>query len=133
MAQRRFFAAIFLFSFSALSYEIILTRIFSISLWYHFAFMVISIAMLGIGASGAALSLYPGLKSISRIGLYGLLLAGAITVTYITSNRLPFDPVRLSWDRMQLIYICLYYVILSVPFFFFGLIVSIAFSKITEK
>jgi len=36
--------AIFLLSFSALSYEIALTRIFSISLWYHFAFMVISIA-----------------------------------------------------------------------------------------
>ena len=48
--------AIFVASLSSLSFEIVLTRIFAISLWYHFAFMVISIAMLGIGASGTLLS-----------------------------------------------------------------------------
>ena len=37
-------------SFSTLAYEILLTRIFSISLWYHFAFMIVSIAMLGLAA-----------------------------------------------------------------------------------
>lgn len=67
MTQSRIFAGIFLFASSALSYEITLTRIFSISLWYHFAFMVISIAMLGIGASGTVLSLYPKLKDHQKL------------------------------------------------------------------
>lgn len=131
-------AGIFLFSFSALAYEIVLIRVFSISLWYHFAFMVISIAMLGIGASGAALSIYPKLRGPSgsvsvskRIGIYGMLLGGAITISYILSNRIPFDPVRLSWDRIQLLYICVYYLLLSAPFFFFGLSVSTAFSALS--
>lgn len=133
MTQSRIFAGIFLFSSSALSYEITLTRIFSISLWYHFAFMVISIAMLGIGASGTVLSLYPKLKDPSKIGIYGLFLGAGIGLSYILSNQIPFDPVRLSWDRIQLLYICLYYIVLSIPFFFFGLCIATAFSFISEK
>jgi hypothetical protein len=59
MKDREIVPVIFFCSFSSLAYEILLTRIFSISLWYHFAFMIISIAMLGIGASGTILALYP--------------------------------------------------------------------------
>lgn len=133
MANTRLLTGIFLFSFASLSYEIALTRIFSISLWYHFAFMVISIAMLGIGASGTVLSLYSKLNHTSRIGVYGLFLGASITLSYIATNQIPFDPVRLSWDRAQLIYICLYYIVLSVPFFFFGLCIAAALSGASEK
>jgi len=35
-----------------LAYEVLLTRLFSIVLWHHFAYMIISAAMLGYGASG---------------------------------------------------------------------------------
>ncbi len=75
------FFVIFLCSSSSLAYEIALTRIFSISLWYHFAFMIISIAMLGIGASGTVLSLYPKLKNLSHIGFYSLLLGFRISLS----------------------------------------------------
>ena len=125
--------AIFLLSFSALSYEIALTRIFSISLWYHFAFMVISIAMLGIGASGTVLSIYPELKDPSKIPVYGLLSGAWIGLSYILANMVPFDPARLPWDRIQIIYIFIYYIIISVPFFFFGLSIASAFSLISER
>ncbi|MBU4320355.1 MAG: hypothetical protein KJ739_04625, partial [Nitrospinae bacterium] len=60
--SRSILPLIFFVSLSSLAYEITLMRIFSISLWYHFAFMVISIAMLGIAASGTLLSVYPKLK-----------------------------------------------------------------------
>ncbi|MBI4691214.1 MAG: hypothetical protein HY754_13265, partial [Nitrospirae bacterium] len=133
MPSRKIFIAIFLSSFSALAFEITLTRIFSVSLWYHFAFMVISIAMLGIGVSGTLLTVYPKLKNLSNIGIYGLLLGVSISLCYIASNRIPFDPVRLSWDRMQLFYISLYYIALSMPFFFAGLIVGTAFSNMSER
>src|SRR4030043_463669 len=103
----RIFLVIFLCSLSSLAYEITLTRIFSVSLWYHFAFMVISIAMRGIGASGTVLTLYPRLKNLSYIGLYSLLLGIGISMSYILSNLIPFDPVRLSWEKMQLFYISL--------------------------
>lgn len=127
------FAGIFLCSFSALSFEITLTRVFSISLWYHFAFMVISIGMLGIGLSGTLQSLYPGLKKPARLGTYALLLGLSMQSGYVLANLIPFDPYRLSWDRLQLLYIMLYYLLLSAPFFFFGLVMSTSFSASSGK
>ena len=124
---------IFITSLASLSYEIALLRVFSISLWYHFAFMVISIAMLGIGASGTALSLFPGLKDLRRVPLYALLLTISIPASYLLANAVPFDPARLSWDRTQLVSISLYYVILCAPFFCFGLIVSTAYSAMSRN
>jgi len=49
-AKRETYAGLFLIALSTLMYEIILTRIFSITTWYHFAFLVISLAMLGMTA-----------------------------------------------------------------------------------
>ena len=51
------FIAIALLSACVLAYEVLLTRLFSIVLWHHFAYMIISAAMLGYGASGTALAL----------------------------------------------------------------------------
>ena len=148
MTKIKIYAGIFLFSFSSLAYEITLIRIFSISLWYHFAFMIISIAMLGIGASGTVLSLYPKIAGAApvasqtgeykpslygHIGIYGLLLGAGISLSYMLSNQIPFDPVRLAWERVQIFYICLYYMILSIPFLFFGFCMASAFSMISEK
>jgi hypothetical protein len=44
--------SVFILSAAALAYEVLLIRLFSIIHWHHFAFMVISIALLGYGASG---------------------------------------------------------------------------------
>jgi len=129
----KIFLVVFLCSFASLAYEITLTRIFSITLWYHFAFMIVSIAMLGIGASGTLLSLCPKLKDISLIGLYSLLLGVSISLSYLCANQIPFDPVKLSWSGMQLLYISMYYVVLSVPFFFTGLIVVTTLASLSER
>lgn len=126
-------AGIFLCSFSAISLEIALTRVFSVSLWYHFAFMVVSIAMLGIGASGTAMSLYPALRERRNAGTYALLLAVCVVAGYLVANALPFDPVKLAWDRSQILYIGVYYIVLGSPFFFFGLIMSSSFAELRDR
>lgn len=95
--------------------------------------MIISIAMLGIGTSGTILSLFPRLKEMSKTGIYCLAQGIGISLSYILSNRIPFDPVKLSWSEMQILYIGLYYIILSIPFFFAGLIVAASFSALSEK
>jgi hypothetical protein len=50
---------VFLLSASTLAFEIVLSRLFSIAQFYHFAFMTVSLALLG--ASGTALSVFPSL------------------------------------------------------------------------
>jgi len=50
--RRRHFAGLFLLSLATLLLELALTRVLSVSLWYHFGFLVISTALLGFGARG---------------------------------------------------------------------------------
>src|SRR5215813_4317118 len=50
--ETSFLAGVGLCSFSALLLELALTRLFSVVLFYHFAFLAISIALLGLGAGG---------------------------------------------------------------------------------
>lgn len=126
--DRSIAAAIFAASLSSLAYEIALIRIFSITLWYHFAFMVISIAMLGIGASGTVLSLFPGLRTKDRLPGYFFLFSLALPLSYLLMKSVPFEPARLAWDRIQVLSISLYYLCLAPPFFVFGLIISTSFS-----
>jgi len=47
-AQPSTFLGLFLVTLSTLTYELLLTRIFSVTTWYHFAFLAISLAMLGM-------------------------------------------------------------------------------------
>ncbi|HSB05139.1 MAG TPA: hypothetical protein VLK23_08065, partial [Thermodesulfobacteriota bacterium] len=60
-------------------------------------------------------------------------LAISIPASYLLSMAIPFDPVRLLWAKTQLLYIGLYYLVLSIPFFFTGLIIAKAFSSFSEK
>jgi hypothetical protein len=95
--------------------------------------MVISIAMLGIAASGTLLSVYPKLKDPGRIHSYMLLFCISLPASYLLMNIIPFDPARLSWDKSQILYLSLYYLVLSLPFFSFGLIISSALSTMTRS
>ncbi len=129
--NKRKYAAISLISASALTLEIFLTRFFSVAQWHHFAFMVVSIALLGYGASGSFLMLFPSLlKKDSKCLLYTLSLLLSITIltAYTILNYLPFDMAKIAWDTNQLIYILIYYILLSIPFFLAGMIISITIS-----
>jgi hypothetical protein len=50
--RRLLFMRIFLISLSGLILELAITRIFSAAIWYHYAFVAVSVALLGLGASG---------------------------------------------------------------------------------
>ena len=116
------FAGVGLTSLSTLMLQVSLTRIFSVALWHHFAFMVVSIAFLGYGASGAFLMILPKIRgrpmrpTLAKLAL-GLSVASLIS--YWCSNKIPFDPARLMWDRYQWIYLLGYYGVFAVPFFIF--------------
>ena len=51
------YLGIFLVTLSGLMFEIGLTRIFSATIWYHYAFVAISVALLGWGLGGFAIHL----------------------------------------------------------------------------
>lgn len=125
----RFLGGIFFISAATLCLEISLTRYFSVSQQYHFAFWVVSIAFLGYGASGSFLSLFKNLRSIDKdkfLPWSALLYSLSILLSFLLCNNIPFDFTRLSWDKSQIYYVFLYYILLSLPFFFAGLTISFA-------
>jgi len=118
---------VFLLSMAVLCLEITLTRIFSLAQWYHLAFMAVSIALLGFGASGSFLSLFPNLAKRNPTRLLvslSVLLTLGILASYLNVNYIPFDSYRIAWDREQLLFLAIYYLFLALPFFFSGLAVG---------
>lgn len=123
--------SLFLLSAAALTFEVNLTRLFSVAQFYHFAFMVVSIALLGYGASGTFLTLFPTLGQHNPPRIVGWLSLAAglsMLVAYLLTNHLPFDSFSLAWDRRQVFILLAHYLALSLPFFFCGLATSLLLS-----
>lgn len=124
------YLGVFLLSAAGLAFEITLTRVFALAQWYHFAFMSVSLALLGFGASGSALSLWRGITDRIRaapdraLGVLAACFSLGILISYLTVNVSPFDAYRVVWDRVQLVHFALYYLALALPFFFGGLAVG---------
>lgn len=119
---------LFLISSATLTFEITLTRLFSVAQFYHFAFMIVSIALLGFGASGTALTIFPALgRKNPRLGLGLLGLATGVSIlgAYLLTNKLPFDSFSVAWDRRQVGILILHYVALATPFFFSGMAIGL--------
>jgi hypothetical protein len=117
-----------LLSAAALAFEITLTRLFSVTQWYHFAFLAVSVALLGYGASGTALDLVPRWArppTARRSATLAILFAVAVIGAYLSLNHLPFDSYRIAWERSQVLYLVLYYLALTVPFFCAGLVTGL--------
>ncbi|MFQ6000903.1 MAG: hypothetical protein ACE5LG_04460 [Anaerolineae bacterium] len=119
--------AIFFVSAATLTFEIALTRIFSVAQGYHFAFMAVSLALLGFGASGTALAVFPKLlrrNLPSSLFIYSLLFSLSLPTCYLISNYIPFDSYQITWDRRQILYLAIYYLSLALPFFLAGLTIG---------
>src|SRR5688572_7408072 len=116
--------SLFLLSAATLAFEIHLTRLFSVAQFYHFAFMIVSIALLGFGASGTALTIFPALqkaKPEERLSQLGVASGLSILGAYLLTNWLPFDSFSIAWDRRQVFILILHYIALATPFFFSGM------------
>ena len=58
-ATNKTYVGLFLVTLATLFYELLLTRIFSVTMWYHFAFMAVSLAMFGLTVGGLLVYLRP--------------------------------------------------------------------------
>ena len=106
---------------AALLLESALTRLLAVAQYYHFAFLVVSLALLGFGASGSFLSLRKSQAPNPRIyRLAGAGFAASTLLAYAVVNWLPFDSYTIAWERRQLLYFAFYYLILALPFFCSG-------------
>lgn len=120
--RRLLFAGIFLIALSGLVLEVSITRIFSAAIWYHFAFVAVSVALVGLGASGLVVQ--------HRVNKLKGKWAENLTI-YSAWGIAIFIPITLFVMHAlasQVIYLPLFMILFSVPFFLVGIIISAAFN-----
>jgi spermidine synthase len=123
-------------SAGVLAYEIVLTRLFSIAHGYHFAFLAVSLGLLGFGASGTVLAIAPRWShGLSPGRLRQLALAGSVTIvgSHLAANNVPFDPYRIALERGQLALLAAYLLALAAPFFLLGLVQGLALTAWPDR
>jgi hypothetical protein len=123
--------AVFLVSAAAMANEIFLIRLLSMRFWPHVVPLIISQAMLGLGASGVALHLVRSRIAGRPEKIFAwvvLLAASSFELAFRASQHVPFDPFLLLWDSSSWLSFALFFLLLAVPFFLTGTVVGIPLS-----
>jgi SAM-dependent methyltransferase len=122
-------AAVGITSASSLAYEVLLMRLFSIIQWHHFAYMMISLALLGYGVSGVFLALNRDrlTQQFSAVLMANMLLYSlSAPACFLLAQQIPFNPAEMLWSPVQPLYLCGIYLLLSVPFFFAANVIGLS-------
>src|SRR5215467_206434 len=126
-------AGISLTSFSALLLELALTRLFSVVLFYHFAFLAISVALLGLGAGGVFAYLWRKWLTRFRTRSFAAALCTVNAVMIFLALEVVLHvPVSLELSRRNFYHLTSIYLASAIPFFFTGLIFSVVFARETQ-
>src|SRR5918996_792871 len=141
MASRSFFifllVLLFVLSLSIILFELALTRIFSIVLWYDYAFMAISIAFFGLGVGSFMIHIqkdkFSTLKKKSTIDSQFTFSSRIVRYAIAYGISLPIFTFLIGYIPSDTSYIYLFYLISSVPFFFAGAAMALIFLAMSEK
>jgi predicted membrane-bound spermidine synthase len=137
-ATHRTYAGLFLISLATLMYQNLLSRVFSMTMWYHFAFMAISIAMFGMTIGALLIYLlpryFPPERAKYQLALTALGFAISTVISFITHLSLPFNTQDNVLYTIPGIYtIVLTYIVISIPFVFSGMCVSLTLTRFPRQ
>lgn len=123
-----------LLSAAIIAFQISLIQILSIVQWHHFAYMVISVALLGFGAAGTVLAFFrQKLMSHIEMVLPGCMIASGVTMALVTEisqwSFLRFDSYLLFTDYSHIGNLLLTYILFFVPFFLGALAIGLIFIR----
>ena len=128
--------SVLLISTAAIAYEILLIRILSIVQWHHFAWMIISLALLGYGASGTAIALarrWLEPRFEQAFAASALLFSVSMVLCLLLGQRVPFNALEVIWDPVQTLYLGALYLLFMLPFFFAASCIGLAFTCRGER
>ena len=133
-ARRADVIGVCLVSAALLMTELALTRIFSVTMYYHFAFLAISIALFGLSASGVLV--YVARRSLQAFRTESLLTVFALLHAVGTMVAL-FGLVRirvgLNYSPENMAAMLAIYTLAALPFFTGGAVISVAFARLTPR
>jgi hypothetical protein len=128
------FAGLFFTTLSTLMYEVLLTRIFSVTMWYHFAFVAVSVALFGMTVGALIVHLLPTFFAERRLrdhlALSTLLFSLSMVVSFVLHLQIEFQP---GWSFAGVGLSALTYLVISVPFCFSGIAVSLTLTRFAAQ
>lgn len=130
---KRLYPVIFFVSLATLMYEIMLTRIFSVTMGYHFSFMAISLAMFGMTVGAVIVYIKP--VKYSRENANHILVKNSFlfSLTIIISFLFHlFVPFVHGLSLTGFVFVILTYTIISVPFIFSGICITFILTKFSD-
>jgi hypothetical protein len=132
--KRATYLGLFLVTMSTLMLEIALTRIFSVTMWYHFAFVAISVALFGMTVGALAVHLlphrFPQAGVERQLWAFALLFAVAVAVCFAVQLAIPFTPRATVGGIASVVATC---VVISIPFVFSGVVVCLALTRFPRR
>ncbi|HLW51221.1 MAG TPA: hypothetical protein VKW06_00120 [Candidatus Angelobacter sp.] len=129
-SSRTVMVAVAMVSFASLLLELALTRLFSVVLFYHFAFFAISVALLGLGSGGVFAHLRDQWLRSFPIETLGSRLCMINSVCILLALEVVLHtPVALELSLANFACLTVIYLACSVPFFFTGLLFSVLFAR----
>ena len=129
----RAYVALALVSCATLMFEIVLTRIFSVTLWYHHAFLAISLAMFGMTIGALLVWRTPRGEAFGRLARWSLLFSLSILLSFFYHAYLPTNPLIESIPVEKAILLLLMYLVFSVPFVFSGMCICVALTRFPAR
>ncbi|MFP4527470.1 MAG: hypothetical protein ACLFQX_02895 [Candidatus Kapaibacterium sp.] len=133
MMKKFNYVVIFLLSLSLISLEMVWTRIFSAEFFYTFAFLILSLAILGLGVGALSLRLFPGLNREETPGA-AISLSGFMAIAgppLVFMLNLEFTELLSGWDMILKLIITIF--ILSSSFFFGGIALAYLFKRNSRR
>ncbi len=137
VSPRSLLAGIFCLGLSVIMFEIALTRVFAIMMWHHFTYMVISIGLLGFGASGSLLTatgLGTKLGGAERALVWTSLAYGfSVVLAFCFTTFVRIDSLSIWEKPSNALALFLIYVIVFVPFLLGGLGIGLALTRFAKN
>jgi len=132
LRERALLPALLLVALATVMFEVLLTRVFSLTMWYHFAFMAISIAMFGMTVGALLVFLrpewWPEATLLRAMGQCALLFAISMAVVIFLHISL-----YLPSPGVDMVPIVLTFIAVAVPFVFSGIFVCLALTRFRPR
>lgn len=140
--MRRLFAGVALVTFATLLLQLLLTRIFSYTIYYHFAFLVICLAMFGLGAAGVVLYVrseeYPAERLDDLLARHARRFVGwtLVVLVYVLHHGVAAEIdvlVRPTFTWRAFFDVAMLCGVVAVPMYHSGMVVSLAITHLRSR
>ena len=117
------YLGLFLTTLSLLQIELFLTRIYSVTMYYHFAFMAISLAMFGIAAGAMWVELGVRGNPHDVLARNALLYSVSSALCFVLQLYIPVNPGK------EVLFTALAFTVISIPFVLAGVVICVALTR----